>query len=144
MVKVGLCFYFPNFLSVYVGVCSGVSCALSRVRLFATPWAVAHQAPLSMGFPSQEYWSGLPSLLHGVSPTQESNPGFLYCRLILYYLSGKPLLLYFMLFPPPWSLFHSCYIDLLAFLLWVSAIDCYFKGPFLFFLNGNQMLTSCI
>ena len=26
----------------------------------ATPWAVAHQAPLSMGFPRQEYWSGLP------------------------------------------------------------------------------------
>ena len=32
----------------------------SRVRLFATPWTVAHQAPLSMGFPRQEYWSGVP------------------------------------------------------------------------------------
>ena len=32
---------------------------LSRVRLFATPWTVAHQAPLSMGFSRQEYWSGL-------------------------------------------------------------------------------------
>ena len=32
---------------------------LSRVQLFATPWSVAHQAPLSMGFPRQEYWSGL-------------------------------------------------------------------------------------
>ena len=27
---------------------------------FATPWTVAHQAPLSMGFPRQEYWSGVP------------------------------------------------------------------------------------
>ena len=27
---------------------------------FATPWTVARQAPLSMGFPKQEYWSGLP------------------------------------------------------------------------------------
>ena len=27
---------------------------------FATPWTVAHQTPLSMGFPRQEYWSGLP------------------------------------------------------------------------------------
>ena len=27
---------------------------------FANPWTVAHQAPLSMGFPRQEYWSGLP------------------------------------------------------------------------------------
>ena len=33
---------------------------LSHVQLFATRWAVAHQAPLSMGFPKQEYWSGLP------------------------------------------------------------------------------------
>ena len=32
----------------------------SRVRLFATLWAIACQAPLSMGFPRQEYWSGLP------------------------------------------------------------------------------------
>ena len=30
------------------------------VLLFATPWIVAHQAPLSMGFSRQEYWSGLP------------------------------------------------------------------------------------
>ena len=33
---------------------------LSRVRLFATPWTVAYQASPSMGFPRQEYWSGLP------------------------------------------------------------------------------------
>ena len=33
---------------------------LSRVRLFATPWTAAHQAPLSMGFSRQEYWSGVP------------------------------------------------------------------------------------
>ena len=33
---------------------------LSCVPLFVNPWAVAHQAPLSMGFPRQEYWSGLP------------------------------------------------------------------------------------
>ena len=33
---------------------------LSHVQLFATPWTIAHQAPLSMGFFRQEYWSGLP------------------------------------------------------------------------------------
>ena len=32
---------------------------LSHVRLFVTPWTVAHQAPLSMGFSRQEYWNGL-------------------------------------------------------------------------------------
>ena len=34
--------------------------SLSRVRLFATPWTVAYQAPPSVGFSRQEYWSGLP------------------------------------------------------------------------------------
>ena len=33
---------------------------LSRVRLFGTPWTAAYQAPPSMGFSRQEYWSGLP------------------------------------------------------------------------------------
>ena len=33
---------------------------LSHVQLLATPWTVAHQAPLYMKFSSQEYWSGLP------------------------------------------------------------------------------------
>ena len=44
---------------------------LSRVQLFATPWTVACQAPLSMGFPKQEYWSGLPFPF----PRDLSNPG---------------------------------------------------------------------
>ena len=34
--------------------------SLSRVRLFVTPWTVAYQAPPSMGFSRQEYWSGVP------------------------------------------------------------------------------------
>ena len=34
--------------------------SLSHVRLLVTPWTVAHQAPLSMGFSRQEYWSGVP------------------------------------------------------------------------------------
>ena len=33
---------------------------LSHAQLFATLWTVAHQSPLSLGFPRQEYWSGLP------------------------------------------------------------------------------------
>ena len=51
---------FPVFTSV-----------LSRVQLFATPQTVAHQAPLSMEFPRQEYWSGLPP----PSPMDLSDPG---------------------------------------------------------------------
>ena len=34
--------------------------AVSHVRLLATPWTAAYQAPLSMGFSRQEYWSGVP------------------------------------------------------------------------------------
>ena len=34
--------------------------SLSRVLLFGTPWSSAYQAPLSMGFSRQEYWSGVP------------------------------------------------------------------------------------
>ena len=34
--------------------------SLSRVRLFATTWTAAYQAPPSMGFSRQEYWSGVP------------------------------------------------------------------------------------
>ena len=34
--------------------------SLSRVRLFTTPWTAAYQAPPSVGFSSQEFWSGLP------------------------------------------------------------------------------------
>ena len=45
--------------------------SLSRVRLFAIPWTVAHQAPQSIEFSRQEYWSGLPFPSPGGLP----NPG---------------------------------------------------------------------
>ena len=71
-------------------LCSAQS--LSHVRLFATLWTVACQAPLSMGFSRQEYWSGLPCPLQGIFPIQGWNPGLPHCRQILYHLSyqGSP------------------------------------------------------
>ena len=45
--------------------------SLSHVRLFGTPWTIAHQAPLSMDFSRQEYWSELPFPSTGDLP----NPG---------------------------------------------------------------------
>ena len=45
--------------------------SLSLVRLFAILWSIVHQAPLSVGFSRQEYWSGLPFPSPGVLP----NPG---------------------------------------------------------------------
>ena len=51
------------------------TCVLSHVQLWVsnsvTPWTIAHQAPLSMGFPRQKYWSELSCLSLGDSP----NPG---------------------------------------------------------------------
>ena len=58
-----------------------------HVQLFATPWTIAHQAPLSKGFFRQEYWSGLPFSSPGIFPTQESNLSLLFCRKILYHLN---------------------------------------------------------
>ena len=48
--------------------------SLSRVRLFATPWTVAYQAPLSMEFSRQEYWSGLPFPSSGDLPDPGLEP----------------------------------------------------------------------
>ena len=48
---------FSNCGDGDTGVCV---CTLSHVWLFVTLWTIAHQAPLSMGLPRQEYWSGLP------------------------------------------------------------------------------------
>ena len=50
----------------------------SRVRLCVTPWTIARQAPLSMGFSRQEFWNGLPCPPPGIFPTQGSNPCLLH------------------------------------------------------------------
>ena len=55
---------------------------LSCVRLFVTPWIAAHQAPLSMGFFWQEYWSGVPFPPlgdlpdPGIKPMSPTSPAF--------------------------------------------------------------------
>ena len=63
--------------------CSGTSKwkSLRCVRLFETPWTVALQAPLSVGFSRQGYWSRVcHSLLQGIFLNQGLNPGLLHCR----------------------------------------------------------------
>ena len=59
-----------------------------HLRLFVTPWTIARQAPLGMGFPGQEYWSGLPCLPAGDLPDPGINPvslSLLLCRQVLYH-----------------------------------------------------------
>ena len=53
---------------LHIGAAAAAAKLLSRVRLFATPWTAAYQAPPSMGFSRQEYWSGVPL----PSPTYKS------------------------------------------------------------------------
>ena len=57
--------------NIYSSKCA---CMLSLVQLFVTPWTVASQAPLSMEFLKQEYWSGLPFPTPGDLPNQEIEP----------------------------------------------------------------------
>ena len=59
-----------NYLVFYCCVMC-VRCHFSQVQLFETLWTIASQAPLSMGFSRQEYWSGLPC----PPPRDLSNPG---------------------------------------------------------------------
>ena len=54
--------------------------SLSHVRLFVTPWTVTYEAPLSMGFSRQEYWSGFPFPFPGDLPNPGIEPGLPHCR----------------------------------------------------------------
>ena len=57
--------------------CMRVLSRFSRVQLFATPWSVDDQTPLSMGFSRQEYWSGLPCPPPGDLPDPGIEPASL-------------------------------------------------------------------
>ena len=72
-------FHFTSLHMVTVVNNSMLLCSCCIVSdSFATPWTIAHQAPLSMGFPRQEYWSGLHFLTQGIFLTQELNLRFLH------------------------------------------------------------------
>ena len=62
---------------------------LSCVRLFVTPWTAAYQAPLSVGFSRQGYWSGLPFPSPGHLPNPGIEPGLPHCWQTLYHLSHQ-------------------------------------------------------
>ena len=71
-------FLSPNYsvkLPVNSHWYSAVLCSVTKsCPTLATPWTVAHQALLSMGFPRQEYWSGLPFPSPGDLPVSEIEP----------------------------------------------------------------------
>ena len=87
------CVYFSHFTFCFVLFC----CCLSHVQLFVTPWTVARQAPLPMGFPRQEYWSGLPFPSQSIFLAQ----GSLCCHTEYFHCSKSPLCSAYSSLPPP-------------------------------------------
>ena len=63
-----------TMLRLILVMCACMFCCFSHARLFATLWAVACQAPLSLGFSRQEYWRGCHALLQGELPDPGIKP----------------------------------------------------------------------
>ena len=74
-----------EYIHIHTHVCVCVLSHFSRIRLCATLWTIACQVPLSMGFSSQEYWSGLSCLPPGDLP----NPGIKPVSLMSPALAGR-------------------------------------------------------
>ena len=128
---------------------------LSHVWLFATPWTVASQAPLSMQFSRQEYWSGLPCSLPGNLP----NPGIKPTSLMSPALAGVSFITsstWEVPEPPLPPSFLSllpfgggmkknggkrCYLFLISWLL----CSCHYRDFFLSFISSiNTSLTASV
>ena len=78
-------------------------CLVAKSRpTLATPWTVAYQDPLSMGFSRQEFWGGFPCP-PPIFQSWVSNPGLPHCGWILYHLShqGRPRILEWVPVPSP-------------------------------------------
>ena len=86
-------------------------CMLNRVWLFVTPWTVAHQAPLSMGFSRQEHWSGLPCPPPGDLPNSGIEP----CLLCLLHWQAGSL----PLAPPRKPLLFRMFLSKTGYLLFL-------------------------
>ena len=85
-------------IHIYMCVCMyiyiSVSVSLTVTSDSATPWTVAHQAPLSMEFSRQEYWSGCCFLPQGIFPSQGSNLGLPHHKQFLYRLTTREAHIY--------------------------------------------------
>ena len=103
---------FVIYKIFYLPVCARVLSRFSCVQLFATLWTVAHQAPLSMGFFRQEYWSGLPCPPPGDLP----NPGIEPTVLMSPALAGRSF--------NTGATWEAPYLPLLLLLLLLSRFSC--------------------
>ena len=123
-----MCVYWI-YIAYIITVCVW---SLSHVRLFATPWTVAHQAPLSTGFPRQEYWSGLPFLFPGDLPNPGIEPESLTAPVLAGTLSltlshlGSPIILLNNIIYT-----HTIHLHTHIYIIWVCLI---------LFICGNLLL----
>ena len=117
---------------MWIYVCSGSRALVTKpCQTLVSLWTAAYQAPLSMGFPRQEYQSGLPFPSPGYLPNPGIKPSLLHCRWILYQLSHQgspcmcvcvcvfktPFLLLYLWFWKSYPFFKICLIHyLLQFL----------------------------
>ena len=87
-----ICLEISSYYCVFSNTC--MCCVLRCVQLFATPWTVAHQIPLSLEFSRQEYWSRLPFLSPGDLPNlgiKPRSPALAHGSFTIgTYISGKP------------------------------------------------------
>ena len=88
-------FFMEQLYVLYMDIMTLCVCyaeLLSHVQLFTTPWTVACQAPLSMEFSRQEYWSGLPFPFLGDLPDPRIKPvSFVFPALADGFFTTKPL-----------------------------------------------------
>ena len=108
-----------SLISSLASVCVCVCYSLNHAQLFATPWTVAHQSPLSMGFSRQEYWSGFPFPPPGdlANPRIEPKSPALQADS---FLSEPPGKLSFCLLRPKWAGARTSPARLLRPSLWKS------------------------
>ena len=105
-------------------LCACILSRFSHVSIFATPWTVAHQAPLFMGFSRQEYWSGLLCLSSGDLP----DPGMELTSLLSPALASR-------FFTTSFStdskslIFHEIWICLLG-ILWETDVTLHFSESY--------------
>ena len=107
---------------------------LSRVWLFPTPWTVARKAPLFMGFPRQEYWSGLPFCFPGESSQLRDGTQ-------VSWLAGG----FFPTEPPGKPRGHSCAQNIPSDTLQAPVLGCHLGVLYTFLNHGsNIFIFHCV
>ena len=109
-----------------------------------TPWTVAHQAPLSIGFPGKNTGVGCQLLVQGIFPTQGSNLCLPHCRRILYrWATRKPNIGPFK--NPPLCIAVLSYLIFMLSVFWKKIVQMYWclqiqmSGP-----NGMMYMSACV